>query len=336
MIRGYEFHTVIENVFSDVQNIGISEQIQVNCPRCQERDDLPYPDGKYNLEINTNKRIFRCWKCDEPKFSGSLGSLIKMYGTSIDYKVYTSFAKSYNDYYKDNNSSEIETIVALPTEMIFFSDMEVGDKEHFKAYNYLVNDRLIERDLILKFNLGFCTYGKYSNRIIFPSYDINGCVNYFVARTYDSKNKIPYKNPKANKDTVVFNEGLINWDSTVYLVEGVFDMLSLPNSIPLLGKTIPYALYRVLKKRKPNIVLVLDPDAYKNAIEIFFTLKNVYVGYEDRIRIIKLPDNKDIDEIRREYGYDRIIDILYHAKTLTNEDYFIKKMNSYGRYSINK
>lgn len=335
MIRGYEFHTIIENVFSDVKNIGISEQIQVNCPRCQERDDLPYPDGKYNLEINTGKRVFRCWKCDEPKFSGSLGSLIRMFGTPIDYKVYKSFANSYNDY-NEKNVDEVETIVELPNEMIFFSEMVSGDNEHFKAYNYLVNERLINRDTILKYNLGFCTYGLYRNRIIFPSYDINGNINYFIGRSYDIDIKNPYKNPKANKDNIIFNEGLINWDSTIYLVEGVFDMLALPNAIPLLGKTIPYALYSRLKKQKPNIILVLDPDAYKNAIDIFFTLQNIYVGYENRIKIVKLPTDNDIDEIRRCFGYDKIINILHQANSLTNEDYFIKKMGNYGRYGFNK
>ena len=60
MIRGQEFHSIIENVFGDVQGLMQSEQIQVNCPQCQEREGLSEPDGKFNLEINTGKRMFRC------------------------------------------------------------------------------------------------------------------------------------------------------------------------------------------------------------------------------------------------------------------------------------
>ena len=85
MLIGREFHAIINRVFNeDIRGYLEHEQIQVNCPRCQERDCLSSPDGKYNLEINTAKKMFRCWKCDEPKFSGSLGYLIKRYGTYSD------------------------------------------------------------------------------------------------------------------------------------------------------------------------------------------------------------------------------------------------------------
>ena len=63
MIKGQEFHAIIQNIFGDVHGYMQTEQLQVNCPRCQEREGLSYPDGKYNLEINTGKRMFRCWKC---------------------------------------------------------------------------------------------------------------------------------------------------------------------------------------------------------------------------------------------------------------------------------
>ena len=62
MIRGLELHSIIQSVFNDVNGISQSEQLQTNCPRCQEREGLSYPDGKYNLEINTSKKMFRCWK----------------------------------------------------------------------------------------------------------------------------------------------------------------------------------------------------------------------------------------------------------------------------------
>jgi hypothetical protein len=63
--------------------------------------------------------------------------------------------------------------------------MDSGNLEHFEAYNYLINDRKISREIILKYRLGFCTTGKYANRIIIPSYDAKGEINYFVSRTYD-------------------------------------------------------------------------------------------------------------------------------------------------------
>lgn len=334
MIKGEEFHSIIENIFIDVKGLRVSEQIQVNCPICQEREGLSYPDGKFNLEINTHKRMFRCWKCDEPRFSGSLGKLIRIFGTRIDYDIYKSYASIYSEYSFDGEDVEYVP-VKLPEEMILFSQMETGNTEHYEAYNYLVLDRKLTREIILKYRLGFCTTGKYEKRIIIPSYDKNGEINYFVARNYDTYNKKrkPYDNPKSDKDKIIFNEGYVNWDSTVYLVEGVFEMLSFPvNIIPLLGKTISTTLFLKLKELKPHVIVLLDPDAYKKSVELFHMLHTIYVGCEERVKIVKLPNNDDLDELRNKHGIDEVIKCLYTARGLTVDDYFMKSLeNQYGK-----
>jgi len=328
-IRGIEFHSIIQNIFGDVKGINVSEQLQVNCPKCQKREGLLKPDGKYNLEINTAKRVFRCWKCDDPKFSGSLGSLIKIFGNSSDFELYKSYASIYQEYVTDDNIEIIN--VQLPNEMILFSDMDINNPEHLQAYNYLVLDRKINRELILKYRLGFCLEGKYSQRIIIPSYDANGILNYFVARSYNPKIKrSKYLNPNVDKNSIIFNEGYINWDSTIFLVEGVFDMLSIPvNTIPLLGKTISALLFKRLSEYKPNVVIILDPDAYKDSINLFYTLQSIYIDCDDKIRLVKLPTNEDIDELRREKGVEFVKKCVYGARKLITEDYFISKLNNY-------
>jgi len=330
MIRGQEFHSIILNIFGDVKGHLQSEQVQVNCPHCQERDGLNHPDGKYNLEINTAKRMFRCWKCDEPKFSGSLGRLIRTFGTKLDYDLYKSYAGIIQDYNFEEEDDEYVHL-KLPDEMILFSQMDIKNPDHFEAYNYLVNERKINRDIILKYRLGFCITGKYAKRIIIPSYDNNGDLNYFVGRYYGNIKKnekvLPYLNPKTDKDAIIFNEGLINWDSTVYLVEGAFDMLSLSiNSIPMLGKTLSTTLFIKLKELKPDVVILLDPDAYKNSIELFYMLETIYVGYEERVKIVKLPTTEDIDELKRNQGIDEVIRCLYTARSLIIDDYFIQNL----------
>lgn len=337
MIKGGEFHSIIRGIFGEVRGYLQSEQIQVNCPRCMEREDSDTPDGKFNLEINTAKKKFRCWKCDEPKFSGNLSKLIKYYGTKIDYEMYKAYGGTDNDYFwNDGDNAEfdedVEVIISLPDEMILFSQMNPLNGDHIEAYNYLIFDRKISRDLILKFRLGFCVSGKYAKRIIIPSYNVNGDVNYFVARTYEKdikKKKIPpYDNPKANKTSIIFNEGYIDWSSTIYLVEGVFDALSFPvNTIPMLGKVISKKLFLKLKEHKPKVVVLLDPDAYSNSLDLYYQLYSIYIDCEDCVKIVKLPDNNDIDEIRRNKGIEAVIECLYSARSLTTDDYFIKKMN---------
>jgi len=328
MIKGRELHSIIEKIFSDVRGLNQNEQLQVNCPRCQESDGLYYPDGKYNLEINTAKRVFRCWKCEEPPFSGSLGRLIRTYGTRADYEIYKSYADVYQDYVFGDNDNEPQIEVTLPEEMISFANMDATDPDHFEAYNYLVNDRKLSRETILKYRLGFCTTGSYAKRIIVPSFDEFGEVNYFVGRSYEEKPKFPYKNPKVDKMKIIFNEGMINWDSTIYLVEGAFEMLSFPvNIVPLLGKDLSIPLFNLLKERKPNIIILLDPDAHKTAIQLYYKLHAIYIGAEERVRIVKLPTLEDLDELRRRGGEEEIIKAVYGARSLTVDDYFSRKLH---------
>jgi len=329
MIDGIEFHQIIGNIFPDTRGLGVSSQLQTCCPRCQERDGLLYADNKFNLEISThrNRLVFRCWRCSEPNFSGSLGKLIRLYGTKIDYDLYKSYLSVYGNYSSNDYDEEKEYVqVSLPQEMILFSQMDVNNSEHFEAYNYLINDRKINREKILKYRIGFCTTGKYAKRIIFPSYDRNGDINYFVARAYDRKLKNKYDNPKSNKDLIIFNEGYINWDSPVCLVEGVTDMFSVPNAIPLLGKTLSTTLFLRLKELKPQVIVLLDPDAYANAIDLFYMLETIYVGCEDSVKIVKLPTKDDVDELRRNFGEEEVIKALYTARSLITDDYFMKKL----------
>ena len=336
MIQGQEFHPILKSIFGDVNGLNISPQVQVCCPRCQERDGLSHPDGKFNLEINTAKLLYRCWKCSDPPFAGSLGWLIKKYGSKADYEIYKAFASIYGEYSEEEKEYEYIRVNA-PIETILFSDMDIQNLDHYEAYNYLINDRKLTRETILKYRLGFCVDGKYSRRIIIPSYDVYGEVNYFVARTYDpAVKKKKYDNPMSDKNSIIFNEGLIDWDSPVYLVEGVFDMFSVPNSIPLLGKTISNILYLKLKEYLPKIIIVLDPDAWNNEMNIYDTLRLLYDDESNMIRVVNLIGKYDIDETRKNLGHDAVVKLLYDARNLVDEDYFKRKITRGNCYVKNK
>lgn len=324
MFEGQEFHPIIESIFGEVNGLNEGPQIQVNCPKCQERDGLNSPDGKFNLEINTSKRVFRCWKCDFPQFSGSLGRLIRMFGGDIDYELYKSYAGVFYNFKSQEDDKSFDPIF-LPKEMVFFSQMDDKNKNHLDAYKYLILDRKLDEKTIFKFRLGFCMEGNFRKRIIIPSFDEFGEVNYFVARNYETDNPyaIPYKNPKFNKN-IIFNEGLINYDSVVFLVEGVFDLFALNNSIPLLGKTMSEKLVFKLKKNKPYVVVGLDPDARKDIYEIYNILYNIYEDESYKVRVLDIKGKHDIDEIRRKKGENGIRGLLKNVRTLNNDDFFYK------------
>lgn len=334
MIGTSEISALISRIFNDVKNSGRVQQ-QVNCPRCQERYDLSEPDGKHNLEINIKRHQFRCWKCDEEsKFSGSLMYLIKRYGSKEDFEEYKNFVTVFGFTLNEYVDEEKIVIAKLPQEMIYFKDMIVFIPDHVEAYQYLIGDgkdeRKLSRNLILENNLGFCLEGKFKHRIIVPSYDRFGRVNYFVARSFRKKVKPTYLNPDADKDRVIINEKNLNWDSTIYIVEGVFDLFSMPpNTTATLGKALSTALYNALKEHKPNVIVMYDPDAFKNMVGVYETIHHMYgPEHEHKVKIVEVPGTVDIDKIRKNEGEERVKEIIRTARYVKEDEYINFKNNN--------
>ncbi len=207
-------------------------QISYNCPVCDDGGN------KGNLEINYHKLVMKCWKCcdDQDGLKGSLRKLVKSYGSQRDLKLYDEITEDYRpEYIKSTFTENYKPNIKLPKETIFMSGA-IRDYTFMEAYNYLTM-RGLNDEMISRYNIGYCNKGKYKGRIILPSYDKDGDLNYFVARSYIG-HKQPYDNPEVSKTEIIVNQLSINWDSTVYLVEGMFDMMGIgiENTIPLLGK----------------------------------------------------------------------------------------------------
>ncbi|MFW6242794.1 MAG: hypothetical protein ACOC2W_01410 [bacterium] len=331
MIYGVEIQDIIKNIFDDVKNYRKSEQIKVCCPRCQERDNLLEPDGKFNLEINTKRNVFHCWKCDNPEFKGNIGKLIYLYGSHHDYKIYKSYSQIYYNkanlfQYENNNEEEDFEVVSniqLPEGFLSFKDdFDSENRKHLLAYDYCISDRKLTKDQLIRYNVGFCFTGKYQYRIIIPSYDNLGNLNYFTSRYFGTDKREPkYKNPEIDKEKIIFNEYYINWDSTIFLVEGVFDMFALPmNSLILMGKEMYSLIFNKIKEKKPNIVIVLDPDAISKSVNIYRELLSIYGYINNKIKIINLDKDMDIDEVKRFKGKEQVKKMLRQSKNLSLDD----------------
>ena len=117
-----------------------------------------------------------------------------------------------------------------------------------------------------------------------------------------------YKNPPCEKDLIIFNEYLIDWNKDIFLCEGAFDSIFLPNSIPMLGKFMSDLLFSTLyEKAKGNIIICLDSDAWVNSLKLYHML-NGGVLY-NRIKLIKLPGDSDIADLRGEIKDEYYVEI---------------------------
>jgi DNA primase len=178
---------------------------------------------------------------------------------------------------------------------------------HKEAFNYL-KSRGITDEMCERCNIGLTMTGDFQGRIIIPSYDKDGKLNYFIARSWNPRAKMKYKNPVASKDEIIFNERLIDWDKDIFLCEGAFDSIFLPNSIPMLGKFMSDLLFSTLyEKAKGYITICLDSDAWESSLKLYHML-NGGVLY-NRIKLVKLPGDSDIADLRGEIKEEYYVEI---------------------------
>jgi DNA primase len=261
-------------------------QISFNCPVCD--DDR----NKHNLEINYISNVYKCWSCgDIENTHGSLGKLFDKFGNKKQKNLYY-ILKPETVPVKEKKYKKLK----LPESFTLFKDSHKIYPVRRQAYNYL-QSRGITDEIIEKYGIGFCDKGSHIGRIVVPSYDKKGELNYYVARSWDPHTKFKYKNPEAEKDKIIFNEKLIDWDKDIYLVEGVFDGFFLENSIPMLGKHMSEMLFdKVYNNAKGNVIIALDGDAWNNAIKLYHELNGGEL-YE-KIKIVKLPNDQDVCDLR--------------------------------------
>ena len=270
-------------------------QISFNCPVCDDGRD------KHNLEVNYIDNVYKCWSCgDSEGTHGPLGRIFDKYGNKKQKKLYEVF-KPETVVKREKKKKTIR----LPEGFTLFKDSSTVYPVRRQAMNYL-KSRGITDEMIERFGIGFCDKGDHAGRIVIPSYDKKGELNYYIARSWNPMSRAKYKNPEAEKDKIIFWENLIDWKKDVYLVEGAFDGLFLNNPIPMLGKHMSELLFETIyRNAKGNIIICLDADAWENSVKLYHELNGGELW--GRIKLIKLPDEKDIADLRGE-----IKDEYYH------------------------
>jgi DNA primase len=269
------------------------------CPNCG--------NVKKKLYVNVESKVFHCFVCDYGR------------GHRIE-KLFRDMGVSPQDYIIDDGIEDVfvetpKTILPsvpfnpkkLPEEFRFL----IGNNSIMgkKALSY-VRDRGINDNLIQEFKLGFCYDGVYKNRIIIPYYEED--LVYFVGRDFTESQTPKYLNPEWEKIQFLFNYERAKKDlSFVVIVEGVFDLFSLPNnSICLLGKFLSKQQIHLLRRFK-QIYVALDSDALSVAYDLCFSLNTE--GFTN-LHIVKLPEGEDpgslkssfIDFVRRATPYNNL------------------------------
>jgi len=267
---------------------------------------LPDENGNYT---------WHCWISD--KKGKSIYTLFKQLNLPEDKFKQLNKILDANKYRTVSAPIKTEEILQLPNE---YKPLWIPkNNPHYKNAIYYLKTRGISIFDIIRYRIGYCESGKYGGRIIIPSYDIDGNLNYFVSRTFYKHIPNKHKNPNVSKDIIGFGM-MINWNEPIVLTEGAFDAMAIKrNVIPLFGKIIqPTLQKKIIEEHVKDIYICLDNDAIRNSLSIC----EKFMAEGLNVYLVKL-DEQDASDL----GFEEMTKRIEETQPMTFEKIIQYKMD---------
>jgi len=280
-----------------------------HCPFCHHHK----PKLEVNLTENREgKNPWHCWACNVR--GTTIYNLFKQ--LKVEAGKYTEL-KSLVKTSKSIKETQVVNSISLPNEYIGLYNVNTNDIMARHALAYLKKRNIGKYD-ILKYNIGYCKEGLYKNMIIIPTYNKDGNINYFTARSFEKDPYIKYRNPSVSRD-IIPNEHLINWNIPIVICEGLFDAIAIKrNAIPLLGKNIQSSLMKkIVTSIVDKIYIALDRDAMKQALRFCENL----MAEGKEVYLVDLQD-KDPSEM----GFKNFTKLIQNTVPLTYYNLMERKL----------
>lgn len=286
-------YNIIKSVLGESYRSG--GELLFYCPKCDHH--------KKKLSVNLDKDKFKCWVCDYR--GNSVHRLVRRHGNFQQQQEWRKLCPevdiaSFDDLFGDNDGyEETQQKLNLPAE--FRSLANKNASLAAKPARRFLYDRGVTRADILKWKMGYCTSGEFEERIIIPSFNMDGDVDYFVARSYGNNWK-KYMNPAASRN-IVFNELYVDWENDLSIVEGVFDAVVAGNAVPILGSSLredSRLIQKVVEHDTP-VYIALDPDAEKKAMRLIKRL----LSYDVELYKVPIHPYSDVGEMSKETYLER-------------------------------
>jgi len=265
------------------------ESIALTCPQCsKDRKD------KKKLIVKLTDGMHHCWVCG-------------LKGRTLKYTV-RKFAPNklskYKSIFEDESIEAKEEIeekieISIPAGFLLLANnLKTRDPDVRDTINYAYSRGLSMKDLWF-YKFGTCQSGRFRRRLIMPSFDSFGKLNYYTGRSIDSETSRKYLNARAKKKDLIFNELNIRWDEELTMVEGPLDLVKCNyNTTSILGSFLgeDYCLFQKIVKNKTPTLLALDSDAQLKQQKI---CKALY-SYGVKVRILETKGYQDVGEMTRE------------------------------------
>jgi DNA primase len=309
MLKESQLFSLLDKVLSQTAYIRKGEEAVYFCPFCSHY--------KKKLEVNVRTQEWHCWICNScGKSIRSLFYKLKAKESYFD-ELYKIVGKSWK---RIESGVERPQNLSLPDEFIpLWKPSKSFGYGHAMSY---LQDRHVTMDDVLRYNIGYCEEGIYRQRVLVPSYDRDGNVNFFAARAYHEGNPYKYMLAPWPKDIIGF-ELFVNWNEPITLVEGTFDAIAVRNNaIPLFGTTLTFLLkLAIVKNKVKRVNIVLDNDALRQAVDIFDRIEDLQVGKID-IHLVRLGE-KDPSVL----GFETINELIDKSKAFDFSDIIKARLN---------
>lgn len=301
--------------------------VSIKCPKCGKPGSQ-----KKKLVVKIDDGKFHCWVCGlkgsnarylfakyRPEF---LSEAEKIFGKSTKSRL------SFDDHELNAEEPKIDLVSDLKG-FVFLGDVKKNSDPDLKDVVRYAKRRGISNANMWKYRLGACTSGQMRRRLIIPSFDVDGDLNYYCAREIDGSSRMKYINAPIPKKEIVFNEIMIDWKKPVTLVEGPLDaVLGGQNVICLLGSHLAHdskVFRRIVENRIP-VYMSLDYDAKEKSEKISKMLHSFDIDVFE----INLPEDKDVADI----GQKKLSELRKSATRWSQEKRLLRMIASIKTGSI--
>lgn len=284
------------------------ENITVRCPICNDNRA-----EKKKLSIRLTDDVNHCWVCGWS--ARSLLPLLKKFAQDRieDYKVINPFLH--------DKAATIDDVMplCLPSDFKLLGATQ-GDPYASRLVGYLKSRGIGIREM-WRWKLGYSRNEKWIDRVIVPSFDRNGDLNYFTGRIVTDQQFRKYENCDIKRTEIVFDEMNIDWKKELVLVEGPFDLVKCRmNATCILGSSISEEALlhdKILYNGTP-IVLMLDSDMQERMLY----LAKRFMSYGISVKCVFLS-NKDPGQMTATV----VEEAVKRAKVLTEYDIMKLKLH---------
>lgn len=349
----------MDNVINDIRkNIDIVDVISKYVPLVARGKNYfgvcPFHDDHSpSMSVSKDKQIYKCFSCgatgnvfnfiqdyENVSFKEALKILSEMTGISIQgidiksssndvnkplYDIYDVSSKLYINNLNTNYGVSAKKYLHdrfINDDLIREFGIGLSLKEKDLLTRLLVkkgfsNNDILNSGLVVKSDYGYSDI--YSNRIMFPLYDVSGSIVGYSGRIYNGEDTSKYIN---TRETAIFKKGEILYNyhrakessrkkNVVIITEGFMDVIrcysvGIFNVVAAMGTAFTKEHVMLIRKLARDVILCFDGDsAGAKATE---SCINLLLKYNITPKIVRLEENLDPDEYILKYGKEKFMD----------------------------